>query len=37
MQKLKNEESRNILHETVISTMHRLYRVRLNDINNIYE
>ncbi|MCM3454418.1 hypothetical protein M3685_10725 [Heyndrickxia oleronia] len=32
-----NIESRNILHETVISRMHQLYRVRLNDINNIYE
>lgn len=30
-------ESRNILHGTVISRMHILYRIRYNDINTIYE
>lgn len=29
-------ESRNILHVTVIGEMQRIYRTRLNDINNIY-
>lgn len=31
-----NPDSRNILHETVISVMHQLYRKRVNEINNIY-
>lgn len=32
-----NPESRNILHSTVISQMQYLYRIRKNDINNVYE
>ncbi|UFT98108.1 hypothetical protein KO561_12940 [Radiobacillus kanasensis] len=30
-------ESRNILHSTVISRMHQLYRSRIEEINNLYE
>lgn len=32
-----DSESRNILHSTVVSRMHRLFRTRNNDIENIYE
>lgn len=32
-----DKESRTIRHATIISRMHQTYRIRLNDINNIYK